>query len=148
MKYLDLDALPSYTKQELASHQLDRAIKLLLDEKDVISAITLAGAAEEILGEMVKRQGGVSAHQELIDECVLLGRVRLDEQFKPSEFHEIFAYYRNELKHLRDGSDVTVTVACADPIIERAIQNLRYLSVSDSDSDSEQVKRYLARAYS
>ncbi len=36
MKYLDLDALPSYTKHQLASHQLDRAIELLLDEKDVI----------------------------------------------------------------------------------------------------------------
>jgi hypothetical protein len=144
VKYLDLDALPSYTKQQLASHQLDRAIKLLLDENDAISAITLAGAAEEILGEMVKHQGGVSAHQELIDECVAVGRARLDEKFKPSEFHEIFAFYRNELKHLRDESDITVTAACAYPVIERAIQNLRYLSFPDS----EQIKRYMARAYS
>jgi hypothetical protein len=41
MKNIGLDSLPSYTKQELALHQLDRAIRLLLDEDDTISAITL-----------------------------------------------------------------------------------------------------------
>jgi hypothetical protein len=69
MRTFDLDSVPSFTKQELAMHQLDRAIRLLFEEGDCISAITLA--AEEILGEMVKRQGGVSAHQELIDECLV-----------------------------------------------------------------------------
>jgi hypothetical protein len=58
MKYIDLDSLPWYTKQQLAEHQLDRAIRLLLDEKDAISAVTLAGAAEEILGKLVELQGG------------------------------------------------------------------------------------------
>jgi hypothetical protein len=71
MRTFDLDSVPSFTKQELAMHQLDRAIRLLFEEGDCISAITLAGAAEEILGDMVKRQGGVSAHQELIDECLV-----------------------------------------------------------------------------
>ncbi len=144
MKYLDLDAIPSYTKQQLASHQLDRAIKLLMDEKDVICAVTLAGAAEEILGDIVKLKGGVSAHQQLIDDCVAISQTTSGEKSHPKEFHEIFTYFRNELKHLREGSDIMVSEVCADPIIERAIQNLRFLS----NSDSEQVKRYLARAYS
>ena len=144
MKYLDLDELPSFTKLQLASHQLDRAIKVLLDEKDVISAITLAGAAEEILGNIVKLNGGVSAHQQLVDDCIAISETTPGEKSNPKEFHEMFTYFRNELKHFRDGSDIIVAEVCADPIIERAIQNLRYLS----DSDSEQGKRYLARAYS
>ena len=57
MKYIDLDALPWYTKQQVAEHQLDRAIKLLLDEQDAISSVTLAGAAEEILGTLAEMGG-------------------------------------------------------------------------------------------
>lgn len=139
MNYIDLDSLPSFTKQELAMHQLDRAIQLLLDENDAISSITLGGAAEEILGEMVKRQGGVSAHQALINECVESGRVFHGEDWKPSEFHEMFAYYRNELKHYRQGSDITVTAACAHPVLDRAIENLRFLGLAES----AQVQRYI-----
>lgn len=144
MKYIDLDSLPSYTKQELALHQLDRAIQLLLDEGDAISAITLGGASEEILGEMVKLHGGVSAHQALIDECVATGRVIHKEEWKPGEFHEMFAYYRNELKHYRQGSDITVTAECAHPVLDRAIENLRFLSLLES----EQVRKYLDHRWS
>jgi len=86
MKYIDLDSLPSYTKKELALHQLDRAIQLLLDDNDAISAITLGGASEEILGEMVKLRGGLSAHQAVIDECVARERSIHSEDGKPRAF--------------------------------------------------------------
>ena len=144
MKYISLDSLPSYTKQELALHQLDRAIQLLLDEKDAISAITLGGASEEILGEMVKLRGGVSAHQALIDDCVASGRAIHNEEWKPTEFHEMFAYYRNELKHYRQGSDIFVTAECAHPVLDRAIENLRFLNLAES----AQVRKYLADRWS
>lgn len=129
---IDLSSIPSYTKLELAAHQLDRAVRLLLDEHDCVSAITLAGAAEEILGDMVKLQGGTSAHQELIDECMSLGRHVPQEKLKPSDFHEIFAFYRNELKHLRAGSDISVNAECAYPVIDRAVENLRKLGVAET----------------
>lgn len=144
MKYIDLDSLPTYTKQELALHQLGRAIQLLLDEDDAICAITLGGAAEEILGDMVKLQGGVSAHQALIDECVTAGHSVHNEEWKSSEFHEMFAYYRNELKHYRQGSDITVTAECAHPVLDRAIENLHFLRIPES----AQVRRYLDHRWS
>jgi hypothetical protein len=50
-------------KLEAASHQLDWAIRLLIDHDAPLPAITLAGAAEEILG---KALGGRSAHEDLI----------------------------------------------------------------------------------
>lgn len=58
MKHIDLDALPWFSKQQVAEHQLDRAIRLLLGEGDAISAVNLAGAAEEILGELVSTSSG------------------------------------------------------------------------------------------
>ena len=140
MKYIDLDSLPSYTKKELALHQLDRAIQLLLDDNDAISAITLGGASEEILGEMVKLRGGVSAHQALIDECVAREPSIHSEDGKSRALHEIFAYYRNELKHYRSGSDITVTAECAHPVLDRAIENLRFLGFTES----KHVRQYMA----
>ncbi|HEY6528588.1 MAG TPA: hypothetical protein VIZ65_07825 [Cellvibrionaceae bacterium] len=40
-------------KIDAALVQLDCAIRLFLDEEDYISAITLSGAAEEIIGEVL-----------------------------------------------------------------------------------------------
>ena len=137
--YFDLDSIPSFTKQELAIHQLDRAIRLLLDEKDPISAITLAGAAEEILGKLVEQQGNTSSLGKFVDECIKEGRVHLAENWKPKEFVEIANFFRNELKHLSKGTDISVSPECAYEIIERAIDNLWRLT----GQYSEQVERYL-----
>jgi hypothetical protein len=128
MKYIDLDSLPWYTKQQLAEHQLDRAIRLLLDEKDAISAVTLAGAAEEILGKLVELQGGTHSLKGFIDECLALGRLRQDEEWSPKSFADIANYFRNELKHYVQGSDIAVTPEAACDLIERAAENLWLLS--------------------
>jgi hypothetical protein len=50
-------------KMEAASHQLDWAIRLFLDHDAPLPAITLAGAAEEMLGKPLADR---SAFQELV----------------------------------------------------------------------------------
>lgn len=45
------------THKEAARIQLDRAIRLFLDERDYVSCITLAGAAEGMLGEKLTKSG-------------------------------------------------------------------------------------------
>ena len=40
---------------DVAERQLERAIALFLDEEDYVSALTLAGAAEEILGKLLNK---------------------------------------------------------------------------------------------
>lgn len=139
---LDLDSLPTYTKHELAEHQLDRAIRLLLDENDPICAITLAGAAEEILGRLVELEGGTHSHQDFIDKCLAIGR-QLGGKWKTKDFTEIANFYRNELKHYVDGSDITVSPECAHEIIDRAIENLWCLT----GRESEQVCRYMTHVH-
>lgn len=49
---------------ELAAEQLGTAIELFLAERSDVSVLTLAGAAEEILGRAVKLAGGENAMQE------------------------------------------------------------------------------------
>lgn len=139
MNYIDLDSFPTYTKQELAEHQLDRAIRLLLDENDPICAITLAGAAEEILGKLIEKQGGKHSLQEFIDACLAMGSVHSNAEWKPKDFAEIANSFRNELKHYVKGSDITVSPECAYGIIDRAAENLWRLT----GRYSEQVSRYM-----
>ena len=49
--------LSSTTKVELAVSQLRHAIELFIEARELISAITLAGAAEEILGQLAEKDG-------------------------------------------------------------------------------------------
>ena len=137
---MNLGTLPTYTKLQLARHQLDRAIRLLLDERDPICAITLAGAAEEILGKLIQLQGGTHSLQDFIDECVTIGRERFKEEWKTKDFAEMENFYRNELKHYVAGSDITVTKECAIGIIDRAIENYWRLTGARSDD----INKYLA----
>lgn len=139
MKYIDLDSLPWYTKQQLAEHQLFRAIRLLLDDHDAISALTLAGAAEDILGSLVALKGEKHSLESFIDECIEMGRLRHGEEWKRKEFAEMSNFTRNALKHYDDGADVCVTEDAACEMIDRAIENLWKLT----GQDPEEAARYL-----
>jgi len=138
MRYIDLDSLPWYSKRQVAEHQLDRAIRLLLDDHDAISAITLAGAAEEILGKLVEVGGEKSSLGSFIDDCLMIGRVSHGEEWKPNAFADMANHTRNSLKHIVDASDVCVTEEDACEMIDRAVQNLWKLG----GNESEQVRRY------
>jgi hypothetical protein len=144
MKYIDLDALPWYTKQQVAEHQLDRAIKLLLDEQDAISSVTLAGAAEEILGTLAEMGGERHALGQFIDECLRIGEAAHGENWRGAEFAQMANHTRNELKHHIEGGDVCVTDHDAREMIDRALENLQKLG----STPSEQVNRYIAYRFS
>lgn len=84
-------------KVQAASHQLDWAIRLLLDHGAPIPAITLAGAAEEILGRAAKDQ---SAHEVLIRSFIEshgLERTEISQQHLNKA--------RNWLKHWSSDGD-------------------------------------------
>lgn len=86
-----------FSKFEIAERQLDRAINLYLDEKDFIAAITLAGAAEEIFGNILNKDGAKSTLDEYIESCTAL-----DDNLKRygKWFRSDRNFHRNNLKHL------------------------------------------------
>lgn len=92
-----------YNKADLARIQIDRAVELYLDHGDFVCASTLAGAAEEMLGNIAKAQGGESLlgiiHRELEDEF---------EKF--SDLSAAVNWFRNELKHSRDNPSLQAEV--------------------------------------
>ncbi|MEJ8850468.1 hypothetical protein [Variovorax rhizosphaerae] len=63
-----------FTKAQAARWQLDRAIALYLDEGDYVCAISLAGAADEILGKLLKEGQDVEISKadaiEMLDRAV------------------------------------------------------------------------------
>jgi hypothetical protein len=139
MNSINFDDLPWYTKRELAVHQLDCAIRLVLDDDDVICAVTLAGAAEEILGKLVEQLGKKHSLRGFIDECMARQSLRPDEAWKRKDFADIANHFRNELKHYAEGSDIAVTPDAAYDLIDRAAENLRLLE----GQETEQVRRYM-----
>ena len=85
-----------YSKFELAEHQLDRSLNLYLDEKDFISAITLAGVAEEIFRKILNKDGQKNALDEYIESFTAF-----DNDLKDYEkwFIKHLNYHRDNLKH-------------------------------------------------
>lgn len=111
------------TKLEIAEHQLKKALELFLVDSDYVSAITLAGAAEEILGKLRAASGEEHALGTFINGCTGVGRAVFSEDWQPSIFAEIANHYRNGLKHITDSSPMTIPRSAAVEILDRAIEN-------------------------
>ena len=118
-----------YSKLDLAEHQLNRAINLYLDEKDFISSITLAGAAEELLGKILNQVGVKNVLDEYIKSCTAF-----DENLKNHYkwFRNDRNINRNYLKHLEVTSvyadepppdEIPIFALAATDLIFRAINN-------------------------
>lgn len=129
------------TKRKIAEIQLLRAVILLEDENDAISALTLAGAAEEILGKMAQQKG----HSTAFDDWAVYHRSFWDYAVKRAneEGRTITApddktlkrkinSTRNELKHNDRGKNVRVEAMFnydAEDMLLRALRN--YLKLYD-----------------
>ena len=102
-----LNSNPRLTKRRIALIQLKQSLRLL-EQGDSVSALTLAGAADEILGQMARRKG-----VEPRVEYLAAGLGSLYEWAKKprptkkqliSRVNEI----RNHLKHQDDGRNISV----------------------------------------
>ena len=108
------------SKLEIAKRQLEVAAQLYVDGADDLAVITLAGAAEEILGKLLRRteQKCMADHIVELDKKLTGGRpfnVVSDEVNRA----------RNALKHARDQSEdlVKIEPGEATAMIGRALLN-------------------------
>ena len=88
-------------KTEIARHQIDTAIDLFLEDRDFISALTLAGAGEEVTGKLIERAGGKNMLQKLhawYEETT-------GEEIKFGEFAKNTNFTRNTLKHANNAEE-------------------------------------------
>jgi hypothetical protein len=127
------------SKVQIAEHQLEAAIGLYLDQDDFVSAITLAGAAEEILGKLLERQGRKHSVASFAESCVRVGLHLFDEPWTTKHFVEMQTFFRNGLKHITDGEPITIPRVAAEEIIGRAVDNLWALEGRETPA----VRRYM-----
>lgn len=88
------------SKVEIARIQIEKAIDLYVVENNFISAITLAGAAEEILGKLLKLQGKSSSYDGIREVLNASHRQLSLQELDSLSFNEIANGTRNHLKHL------------------------------------------------
>lgn len=112
-------------KHDVAVIQLHRAIELFLHQRDFVCSATLAGAAEEILGQLVRTPPG---RMSSIDHA----KVFMKEWNPDLSDHDIEVMantYRNALKHAsrKDDIHVVITEDDASLLIMRACMNYFFL---------------------
>jgi hypothetical protein len=115
------------TKFEVAEKQLAKAIELFCAQEP-LPAITLAGAAEEILGKLVKDGGGISAIEEEVKDRCDLYQTMFDHSGDPKVLADLMNNPRNELKHRMSGNPLELNLEEeAVNLIQRAIDNFQRL---------------------
>ena len=126
------------TNLEIAEIQLNRALKLFLNEKDYISALTLAGAAEEILGKMIEKNGETNSFKEAIQQSNKLIEKFGGEPVPENKAGPLFNYYRNRLKHYMDNEPIGFSADYfSAEIIIRAAKNYIKLTNKENELISE-----------
>jgi hypothetical protein len=114
--------IQTYRRLDLAKNQLETAIGLFVSGRDRFSVITLAGAADGILTQLVQNKKAET----------FVAAVLKDEEDKAMTLgamgrHINNILFINALKHLDEGDDVYVTVdveQCALAAILKTIPNL------------------------
>ncbi|OUM00097.1 hypothetical protein [Variovorax sp. JS1663] len=119
------------TKLEVAVWQLDAAIKLFL-EGDYLSSLTLAGAAEEILGSLCKRAGKPVAVEQIAEFHWDDTDQALTDKERKTVLLRVLNRGRNEAKHANNPDETDFTVEQVYPLqmIMRAMPMARSLDSS------------------
>ena len=129
-------------KIDIAKHQLDRAISLFLNENDFICAITLGGAAEEILGKEIQRHGNTSACDDLTS--ILRKKYAPDSSQKEIRNKHLNSV-RNAIKHFNDENEQEVDTnweAQAIQMLARCCINIIRLDAQPTEQFHRFIERY------
>jgi hypothetical protein len=115
--------------EEIAEHQLLMAIRLWR-EQDYLSALTLAGAAEEILGKRLRRLGREPSFEQLRGLIVALARQEGDTSPDLERtIGDLLNSTRNELKHYSGDDSLSFDLReDAHEMLERAVANYQALT--------------------
>ena len=109
-------------KKEIARRQIDAAIDLFLEGKNYLAAVTLAGAGEEIIGNLLKRAQRKNMVGHLLD---LDKRISGGRDF--TVVNQEINGFRNALKHANDPTEDLMEVVqeqeLAIAMLSRALTN-------------------------
>ena len=125
----------TYPKLDVACQQLETALRLFFETEEYFSVITLAGAAEEILGAHLKIKGEITSLESLVQGAVRISEALAGTPSEPIAIRKIANHAKNSSKHMDDETDATFRAypkRDASDILSRAIDNY-YDLMSDLD---------------
>ncbi|SRR6266511_602076 len=137
-------AREAYQKRAIAQQQLETALRLHEEGQDLFSVITLAGAAEEILGQMLTERGVTSSLKSLTDAADAMHRVLFKQDVGARQFANRANRAKNSLKHHDPGQPQTLTLDLreeATDMLDRAVTNFWLLEQSATPA----MKRFTDR---
>lgn len=118
-----------FSAVEIAEHQLLASLKLW-HEGDYLSSLTLAGAAEEILGKRLRILGIESSFEQIQREVIDMAQQHgSTDPSMAKEIGILLNQTRNELKHYVGEASLAFDLrADAEEMLERAISNYHRLT--------------------
>ena len=127
----------THNKVNLAIEQLEAALSLFLEEKSYVCALTLAGAAEEILGMAAKIEGIENSLQEsyriyCTPELSWINAPKTWSEFTTNGKNKV----RNAVKHLADAEDLNFQADIKDEalwMLVRATDNYNRLGFNPTE---------------
>jgi hypothetical protein len=128
------------SRSEVARLQLVEAIRLFVDEKFLV-ALTLAGAAEEILGKLLARDGTLPIVKESAQAISQLREktgLSIMDGKSEKELIDEWNAARNMVKHLVNPEDESITLNLCDEaywMIRRALENAKTLRIDIENRD-------------
>jgi len=125
----------TYRRVNLAKEQLETSLELFLRRRSFVSALTLAGAAEEILGRALSQSGEETTLQHEYPLIKPVEELFRKEPFNWKEFVKKKNLARNASKHMNDASVSTFTADLEDEalwMIVRACDNHRRLGLQET----------------
>jgi len=131
----------THEKLDIACQQLNTAIDLFFDKANHYSVITLAGAAEEILGRYMELIGKQSSLTGIVKGTAFVHKHLYGEELPHKTFKMLANMARNSIKHLDSDQDLTVTFDSKEEMIDmlvRATDNFYGLEIPESN----QVKSF------
>ena len=115
-------------KLDIAVKQLETAIDVFVDRGDYICSITLAGAAEEILGKLIERNGKHPSVDELCASLILKYAPTADAKHIRDQY---LNKARNSLKHANHVNEDEIEIEVEQEAMSMIIRALNNLVVLD-----------------
>lgn len=135
----------TYEKLDVGREQLEVALRLFFEGKDYFAVITLAGAAEELLGAYLKAKGQTTSQENLVRGAVRISSALPGGPSKPKDIFKIANSPRNASKHMDDAADSQMRVYLkrdAADLLNRAVDNYYWLMEHYDLPETELVGRF------
>jgi hypothetical protein len=135
----------TYEKLDVGREQLEVALRLFFEDAEYFAVITLAGAAEELLGAYVKAKGETTSLEELVKGAVHISSALSGSPSKPKSIFKVANYPRNASKHMDDAADSQLRIYLkrdATDLLSRAVDNYYLLMQHYDLPETELVGRF------